>query len=189
MTHVIGGMTVSLDGFFEDANGSISPLYTDFDDLRDSAYMKAARAETGAALMGRRFFDMTPDPDLYADGYEFQVPIVVVTHRLPERQPKRNDQLFFTFVTEGVQAAVGQAAELAGDKAVTVLGGADLTRQLLAAGLVDELRVDVMPVLLGEGRRLFDGLPPGSARLEKLGVDEEGARTTLRFRVLRQPYS
>ena len=94
MTHVIGGMTVSLDGFFEDAKGSISALYTDFDDLRDSAYMKAARAETGAALMGRRFFDMTPDPDVYADGYEFQVPIVVVTHRLPERQPKRNDQLF-----------------------------------------------------------------------------------------------
>jgi dihydrofolate reductase len=185
MTHVIGGMTVSLDGFFEDANGSISALYADFDDLQDSAYMKAAQAETGAALMGRRFFDMAPDPDVYADGYEFQVPIVVVTHRLPERQPKRNDQLFFTFVTEGVEAAVRAAAELAGDKAVTVLGGADLTRQLLAAGLVDELRVDVMPVLLGGGRRLFDGLPTGSVRLEKLGVDEEGARTTLRFRVLR----
>jgi dihydrofolate reductase len=67
---------------------------------------------------------------------------------------------------------------------VTVLGGADLTRQLLTAGLVDELRVDVMPVLLGSGRRLFDGLS-GSVRLEKLRVEETGARTTLAFRVLR----
>ncbi len=185
MTHVIGGMTVSLDGFFEDAKGSISALYADFDHLQDSAYMKAAQAETGAALMGRRFFDMASDPDVYADGYEFQVPIVVVTHRPPERQPKRNDRLFFTFVTEGLEAAVRTAAELAGDRAVTVLGGAELNRQLLAAGLVDELRVDVMPVLLGGGRRLFDGVPPGAVRLEKLGVDEEGVRTTLRFRVLR----
>jgi dihydrofolate reductase len=184
MTRVIGGMTVSLDGFFEDANGSISALYPDMDDLQDSAYMRAVQAETGAALMGRRFFDMADDPDVYADGYEFQVPIVVVTHRPLERQPKRNDQLFFTFVTEGVEAAVRRAAELAGDKAVTVLGGADLTRQLLAAGLVDELRVDVMPVLFGDARRLFDGLP-GSVRLEKLGVEEAGARTSLKFRVLR----
>ncbi|TQN43019.1 dihydrofolate reductase [Blastococcus colisei] len=185
MTHVIGGMTVSLDGFFEDADGSIAPLYADFDHLQDSAYMKAAQAETGAAIMGRRFFDMAPDPDGYAEGYEFQVPIVVVTHRLPERQPKRNDQLFFTFVTEGLEAAVRRATELAGDRAVTVLGGADVTRQLLIAGLIDELRIDVMPVLLGGGRRLFDGVPPGAVCLEKLGVDEEGARTTLRFRVFR----
>jgi dihydrofolate reductase len=186
MTHVIGGMTVSLDGFFEDADGSISALYSDMDGLQDSAYLEAARAETGAALMGRRFFDMAPDPDGYADGYEFQVPIVVVTHRAPEREPKRNDRLFFTFVTDGVEAAVARAAELAGARAVTVLGGADLTRGLLAAGLVDELRVDVMPVLLGGGRRLLDGIPPGTVQLEKLGVEEHGARTTLRFRVLRQ---
>ncbi|SFF46592.1 dihydrofolate reductase family protein [Blastococcus tunisiensis] len=186
MTHVIGGMTVSLDGFFEDADGGISALYSDLEGLQDSACLDAARAETGAALMGRRFFDMAPDPDGYADGYEFQVPIVVVTHRAPEREPKRNDRLFFTFVTDGVEAAVARAAELAGDRAVTVLGGADLTRGLLAAGLVDELRVDVMPVLLGGGRRLLDGIPPGTVQLEKLGVEEHGARTTLRFRVLRQ---
>jgi dihydrofolate reductase len=67
---------------------------------------------------------------------------------------------------------------------VTVVGGADLDRQLLAAGLADELRVDVMPVLLGSGRRLFDGVPPG-VRLEKIGVEEAGVRTSLSFRVLR----
>ena len=184
MTRVIAGQTVSLDGFFEDADGSIAALYSDMDDLQDSAYMKALQAETGAVLMGRRTYDMTPDPDLLADGYEFQVPLFVVTHRAPDRIPKSNDRLSVTFVTDGVEAAVARATAAAGDKAVTVVGGADLNRQLLAAGLADELRIDVMPVLLGSGRRLFDGLPPG-IRLEKTGIDDVGARTSLIFRVLR----
>ena len=181
---MIAGQTVSLDGFFEDADGSIAALYSDMDDLQDSAYMKALQAETGAVLMGRRTYDMTPDPDLLADGYEFQVPLFVVTHRAPDRIPKSNDRLSVTFVTDGLEAAVARATAAAGDKAVTVVGGADLNRQLLAAGLADELRIDVMPVLLGSGRRLFDGLPPG-IRLEKTGIDDVGARTSLIFRVLR----
>jgi dihydrofolate reductase len=147
--------------------------------------MKAMQAETGAVLMGRRTFEMAGDTDSYADTYELQVPLFVLTHRPPDRAPKRNDRLFFTFVTDGVEAAVTQATAAAGDKAVQVVGGADLNRQLLAAGLVDELRIDVMPVLLGGGRRLFDGLPPDAVRLEKIGVEEAGARTSLNFRVLR----
>jgi dihydrofolate reductase len=71
--------------------------------------------------------------------------------------------------------------EAAGERAVSVVGGVDLNRQLLAAGLVDEVRIDVMPVLLGSGLRLFDGTAPMA--LEKLGVDDVGARTSLRFRV------
>jgi dihydrofolate reductase len=185
MTRVIAGLTVSLDGFFEDAEGSAGALYTDLEQLQDSAYMKAMQAETGAVLMGRRTFEMAGDPDSYADTYELQVPLFVVTHRPPETAPKRNERLFFTFVTDGVESAVAQASAAAGDKAVQVVGGADLNRQLLAAGLADELRIDVMPVLLGGGRRLFDGLPPGSVRLEKIGVEEAGARTSLNFRVLR----
>jgi dihydrofolate reductase len=185
MTRVIAGLTVSLDGFFEDAEGSAGVLYTDLEQLQDSAYMKAMQAETGAVLMGRRTFEMAGDPDSYADTYELQVPLFVVTHRPPETAPKRNERLFFTFVTDGVESAVAQASAAAGDKAVQVVGGADLNRQLLAAGLADELRIDVMPVLLGGGRRLFDGLPPGSVRLEKIGVEEAGARTSLNFRVLR----
>jgi dihydrofolate reductase len=185
MTRVIAGLTVSLDGFFEDTEGSAGALYADLERLQDSAYMKAMQAETGAVLMGRRTFEMAGDPDSYADTYELQVPLFVVTHRPPETAPKRNERLFFTFVTDGVESAVAQASAAAGDKAVQVVGGADLNRQLLAAGLVDELRIDVMPVLLGGGRRLFDGLPPGSVRLEKVGVEEAGARTSLKFRVLR----
>ena len=179
---LIAGLTLSLDGYYEDANGSAGALYTDLEALQDSAYMKALRAETGAVLMGRRTYDMAEDPDGYADGYEFQVPLFVLTHQAPEREPKRNENLYVTFVTDGLESAVAQATAAAGDRAVTVVGGADLNRQLLAAGLVDELRIDVMPVLLGSGRRLFDDV--AGTRLEKLGVEEAGGRTSLSFRVV-----
>jgi dihydrofolate reductase len=125
---------------------------------------------------------MGGDPDSWADeGYEFQVPIFVVTHTPPAVAPKGTDALSFTFVTDGVQAAVSRAVEAAGERSVTVVGGADLNRQLLAAGLADELHVDVMPILLGGGLPLFAGV--GLRRLEKIGVEEIGVRTTLRFRV------
>lgn len=74
----------------------------------------------------------------------------------------------------------------AGDKAVQVVGGPDLIRQLLRAGLVDELHIDVMPVLLGAGLRLFDDTALEPVELEKIGVQEVGPRTSLRFRVTRR---
>ena len=181
MARVIAGMTVSLDGFVQDADGSAEALYRDLADLQDSACVKAMQDETGAVLMGRRTFEMAGDTDTYADSYELQVPIFVLTHTPPAVAPRHNERLSFTFVTDGVRSAVAQAAEAAGDRAVTVVGGVDLNRQLLEAGLVDELRVDVMPVLLGAGLRLFEGTGP--LALEKLGVDDVGARTSLRFRV------
>lgn len=182
MSRVIAGMTMSLDGFVVDRDGSASALYPDFDALRDSAYMREAIDETGAVLMGRRTFEMG-DPDSYVGEYEFQVPIIVVTHHPPETPPKQDENLTFTFVTDGVESAVRQATAAAGDRAVTVVGGPTVIRQLLDAGLVDELHVDVMPVLLGEGLRLFEdgGTPVG---LEKIEVREVAARTSFRFRVV-----
>jgi len=159
-------------------------LYADFGAPEAEAYLKASQVETGAVLMGRRTFDEAGDPDSYAVDYEYQVPIFVLTHRASEREPARNENLYVRFVTDGLEQAVVQATAAAGDRAVTVVGGGDVNRQLLAAGLADELRVDVMPVLLGGGRRLFDGLPPG-VRLEKTAVEEFGVRTSLVFRVLR----
>jgi dihydrofolate reductase len=182
MAKVIAGATVSLDGFVQDADGSFAALYADFDELTGSAYMRALQEETGAVLMGRRTFDLAEDPDSYAEDYEFQVPIFVVTHTPPPVEPKRNERLWITFVTDGVEAAVKRAVEAAGERDVTFIGGADLFRQLMAAGLVDELSVDVMPVLLGNGVRLFDGSPP--ATLEKVSVQEVGVRTCLRYRVV-----
>jgi dihydrofolate reductase len=181
MAKVVIGMTVSLDGFVQDRTGSVARLYPDLADLRDTAYMQDAIAETGAVLMGKKTFEMG-DPDSYVGNYEFQVPIFVVTQNPPAAPPKQDEHLTFTFVTDGVESAVAQASTAAGDKAVQVVGGVDVTRQLFEAGLADELRVDVMPVLLGGGLRLFeDGLE--HVQLEKLGVQEVGQRTSLTFRL------
>ncbi|PRZ08359.1 dihydrofolate reductase [Isoptericola sp. CG 20/1183] len=183
MAKLIAGATVSLDGFVEDADGSSAALYADFDELTASGYMQAVQDETGAVIMGRRTFDMAEDPDDYADNYEFQVPMFVVTHEPPPVTPRSNGRLSVTFVTDGVESAAQQALEAAGDRNVTFIGGADVFGQLLAAGLVDELSVDVMPVLLGDGVRLFAGGP--TATLEKVRVEQIGVRTALRYRVVR----
>ena len=84
-----------------------------------------------------------------------------------------------------MKSAVAQAKAAAGQKAVTVVGGVDVIRQLLHAGLVDELRVDVMPVLLGAGLRFLADSSLAHVNLEKIGVEQAGARTSLRFRVSR----
>jgi len=145
--------------------------------------MKDLIADTGAVLMGRHTFQMA-DPDTLADNYEFQVPIFIVTHRSPAHQPKENGRISFTFVTDGVEPAVRMAKAAAKDRNVTVVGGADLARQLFAANLVDELHVDVMPVLLGSGLR-FWGAGQEHLHLETIDVSRAGERTTLRYRVVR----
>jgi len=145
--------------------------------------MKDLIADTGAVLMGRHTFQMA-DPDTLADNYEFQVPIFIVTHRPPAHHPKENRRISFTFVTDGVEPAVRMAKAAAKDRNVTVVGGADLARQLFAANLVDELHVDVMPVLLGSGLR-FWGAGQEHLHLETIDVSRAGERTTLRYRVVR----
>jgi dihydrofolate reductase len=182
MGRVIVGMTISLDGFVADKDGNVERLYPDLAALRDTAYMKTMIAETGAVLMGRKTFAMG-DPDEYVGNYEFQVPIFVVTHRPPRVAPKQDEHLTFTFVTDGVGSALAQARAAAGDKAVVVVGGVNVSQQLLNAGLVDELHIDVMPVLLGEGLRFFDGTDLKHVQIEKTEIEEIGARTALRFRV------
>jgi dihydrofolate reductase len=183
MATVIAGMTVSLDGFVTDPSGSAGRLYIDLADLRGSAYMNAEIAGTGAVLMGRRTFEMA-DADSYVGNYEFQVPIFVLTHHPPETPPKQDDRLTFTFVTDGVESAIEQARAAAGDRAVQVVGGASVVQQLLRARLVDELRVDVMPVLLGGGLRLLENIDSERVRLEKSDVHDLGPRTSLSFRVV-----
>jgi dihydrofolate reductase len=174
-------MAVSLDGFVADRNGSVERI-SDPAVLRDADYMNALIAETGAVVMGRRSFDMADDPDWYLGNYEFQVPIFVLTHQPPPVAPKQDERLSFTFVTDGVESAIAKAKAAARGNVVQVLG-ASVIQQVLRAGLADELHVEVMPVLLGAGLRLFDG--PGLERvnLAKIGVREVGAMTELRFRV------
>ena len=182
MAKVIAGMTISLDGFVADANGSADRLYTDLAALQGTSFMNSLIDETGAVLMGKKAFEMG-DPDWYVGNYEFQVPIFVLTHNPPRVPPKQDERLTFTFVTDGVESAIAQATAAAGDKAVQVIGGASTIQQVLHVGLLAELHVDVMPVLLGSGLRLFENTGPDAVQLEKISVQETGARTSLKFRV------
>ena len=144
MAKVIVGMTTSIDGFVADKSGSVDRLYSDLASLQGSPFMNALIEETGAVLMGRRTFAMG-DPDGFAGSYEFQVPIFVVTHEPPRVHPKENERLTFTFVTDGVESAVAQAKAAAGDKAVQVVGGANLGQQLMRAGLIDRVTTAKRP--------------------------------------------
>ncbi len=184
MTKLIAGITTSLDGYVADADGDAHALYSDFETLMASEVMQEQLEETGAVLMGRRMFDAAGDPDSYADDYEFQVPIVVVTHRPFEREPARNEQLSVEAATDGLEAAVERAKELAGDRHVTAITGPDLMGQLLTAGLVDELRIDVMPVILGGGLRFLDGFDR-HVDLTLLATAVTGPRTSLHLAVRR----
>lgn len=185
MAKVIFGMTVSLDGFINDREGSVARLYPDLGALGETDNLQEALRTTGAVVMGRHSYDMA-NGDF--TGYEFQNPIFVVTHHPPEQVAKgENENLKFTFVTDGVESAIQQAKAAAGDKNVVVVGGASVARQLIEVGLVDELEIDVMPVLLGGGLRLFDTLSK-QVELETTKVEQPEAvdgRIHLRFRVVK----
>jgi dihydrofolate reductase len=181
---VIAGMTMSLDGFVADAEGNVDRLYADFAELQGHPSMTATIAETGAVLMGRKTFEMG-DPDSFVGEYEFQVPIFVLTHHPPRIPPKQDDRLTFNFVQDGVASAVAQAKAAAGDKAVQVVGGVNVIQQLLQAGLVDELHIDVMPLFLGDGLRLLEHPALDRIALETIGVEPVGQRTGLRYRIVR----
>jgi dihydrofolate reductase len=184
VSKVIAGMTMSLDGFVADAAGNVDRLYADLADLQGDPYMTDTIAETGAVLMGRKTFEMG-DPDSWVGTYEFQVPIFVLTHHPPLIPPKQDDRLTFTFVRDGVASAVAQAKAAAGDKSVQVVGGVNVIQQLLQARLVDELHIDVMPLFLGDGLRLFEHAALDLINLETTGVETVGQRTGLRFRIVR----
>jgi dihydrofolate reductase len=173
------GMTMSLDGFVADRNGGVGALYPDFEEMRQSDTLREIVEATGAVVMGRRSYEMAGGD---WTGYEFQVPIFVLTHHPPARP---DAGLAFTFVADGLESAIRQARAAAGDKDVTVVGGADTGQQLLRAGLVDELEISVMPVLLGGGLRLFEHLGPEPIRLERITVATSPIRTDIRFRVVK----
>jgi dihydrofolate reductase len=186
MAKVVTGMTVSLDGFINDRNGSIDQLYSDFTELHEMLSFQKMIANTGAVIMGRHVYEMM-DPFLWAnDDYEFQVPIFVLTHTPPEKYPSGNGKLSFTFVTDGIESAISQAKKAAGDKDVQVIGGANTVQQCLSLGLFDELQIDVMPVLLGQGVRLFENIDTDKLKLERAKVEETTlARTSLTYRLVK----
>ncbi len=184
MGKVILGFTMSLDGFINDRNESVADLYHDLETLRYAKPLQESIQDTGAVIMGRKTFEMG-DPDEYAGNYEYQVPIFVVTKHPPKKQPKQTDQLTFTFVKDGIENAIKQAKAAAGDKDVTIVGGAEIAAQSVNAKLVDEIHMDIMPILLGKGLQPFAGISEESIKLEKISVVETSVRTHLKFRVIK----
>jgi dihydrofolate reductase len=109
--------------------------------------------------------------------------VFVLTHKVPADPPEGG---VYRFVTDGLEAALEQAKDAAGDKDVTVMGGAETGQQYLKAGLVDELSIHLVPVLFGGGTRMFEHLGDQHLRLEHAGQVQTAAATHLRYRVLKE---
>lgn len=184
MGQVHAGMAMSLDGFVRGRDGDTTPLYPAFDEIMSTDLMQEIIVTTGAVVMGRTTYDMSSGD--YTN-YEFQVPLFIVTHQAPETTAKgENDKLSITFVTDGIKSAIEKAHTAAGDKNVVIVGGANVIQQCLKAGLIDELQIDISPVLLGDGLRLFEHLENENIQLEKVKVVElPGGNTDIWFRVLK----
>jgi dihydrofolate reductase len=201
MAKVLAGITVSLDGYITGPNdrpgaglgedgeklhywvfggpwsydgkrGTPSPI--------DQRYLDEVFGSGGAWIVGRTMHDVV---DGWGEDPGFGVPVFVVTHR-PHETIVKGDTTF-EFVTGGITDALQHARAGVGDKNVIVMGGAELLRQYLAAGLVDELTLTIAPVLLGAGKRLFDGIAHTDIDFERYAVIESPYATHLRFRVTR----
>lgn len=110
----------------------------------------------------------------------------MLTHAVPKRQPKETETLTFTFVTDGIETAIARARAAAGDRDVLVVGGASTAAQCVRAGLADELHIDIMPVLLGGGLRLFQNIGTDRVQLERTpAVELPAGRTHLEFRFIK----
>jgi dihydrofolate reductase len=151
-------------------------------DAANDSYIEQAGSALGAVITGRVNYE---DSLRYwgADGPTGprRLPVFVVGHNAPTAPP---DDAVYTFVTDGLEAALGAAQEAAGEKDVTVMGGASIGRAYLAAGLVDEISIHLVPILLGDGLRMFDH-PADLVSLEVLEVVATQTATHLRYRVPR----
>ncbi len=154
-----------------------------------SAVFEEALDNVGATIMGRKMFGGGPGPwgedpweGWWGDEPPFHSPVFVLTHH--EREPLVKDGgTTFTFVTDGIESALAQARDAAGGKDVALGGGAEVAQQYLAAGLIDELWLNVVPILLGGGARLFDNLSPSDLGLEQVQVVEAPGVAHLKYRV------
>jgi len=186
-------ISMSLDGFITgpDARAG-NPLGDDDGRLHDWMFAMATDedakvldetyARTGAILMGRRMFDVGVEP--WGDPPPFQRPVFVLTHEERDPMPMQGGTTYH-FVTDGVDAAHELATAAAGERDVGIWGGAGVMRQYLRAGLLDELQIHLVPILLGEGVRLFEELRRERIELKCIRTIETTAATHLRFQVLR----
>lgn len=162
MTKIIIDAAMSLDGFWADPDGqSVYPI----GDMHESGLVAPLAERTGAAIMSRRSFEMAEDPDWYADNYELQVPIFVVTDRPAAKPPRENGRISFSFVPCFDAALAGARAARKG-RDVLIIGETGAVSAALEAQAVDELYLRIVPRLLGAGIPLFSGnQPPQQFRL------------------------
>jgi dihydrofolate reductase len=199
MTKIISGATMSLDGYIAGpeesgfdrlfrwyGNGDVE-VPTAMPDLTmrltpvSAAHWREIVATTGALVVGRHLFDITSG---WRGRHPMDVPVVVLTHSVPDGWPEANEN--FVFVTEGgIEAAVAKARELAGGKNIVVNGG-QMAKQALQAGLLEEIGVELVPVLLGGGTPFFDALGAPVDLEGPISVVQGDAVTHLRYRVVRQ---
>lgn len=195
MSKLIAIMSMSLDGFVADPNDGVSAVFDWYFASGDvefhaggadpmtfkvsapsAAHLRGLWSELGAVLTGRRTFDVAGG----WNGNHAWGPAFVLTHKVPAGWPRPNSTVHF--VTDGLESAVNQAKAAAAGKAVGV-HGADTIQQLLNAGLLDELHVDLVPLLLGSGVRLFDRLAATPAVLGNPTVTQGVGVTHLRYPV------
>lgn len=200
-TKVKAGQTVSLDGFAAGNNQSFErPFGDNFDsDLLDR-WMFAepekhkhqadidAILDAGAFIMGKNMFGPKERRDTpewkgwWGDNPPYHAPVFVLSH--DERQPIEMDGgTTFSFVTDGIESALAKAKAAAGDRDVIVMGGATTINQYLAAGLIDELRLHIVPVTVGSGARLFENVP--NLRMEAVSCSGTEVVTHIHYRILR----
>jgi dihydrofolate reductase len=197
MTKVTCDMSVSVDGFAAGPNQTADKPLGDgpvdrlhrwmFEQPEANAAERDAILASKAFIMGRNMFG--PGRGAWDESWKgwwgdeppYHGPVFVLTHH-PREPVEMQGATTFTFVTDGIESALGQAREAAGSADVAIAGGASTVNQYLAAGAIDELRLHVAPVVLGVGERLFDGVGPLS--LERVGVNATDLVTHLTYRVV-----
>jgi dihydrofolate reductase len=192
MGKVILNVSMSLDGYIAGPNHSAGKgmgeggerlhewMFKGTDNSINAGIVKEIFDTSGAFLIGRRWFDH--GEKVWGASPFNVVPVFVVTHRMRENVVMGNTT--FRFITDGIDSAVRQAKAAAGDKNVTT-GGADLPRQLLKAGLVDEIQISLIPVILGNGIPLFDATVRKHIELQRISITESPDVTHIRFRVIK----
>jgi dihydrofolate reductase len=194
---VVCDISISADGYAASVNqtrekpfgdGPTDRLHAWMFDTPDENKSEVDRiVDAGAFIMGRNMFGPVrgewgdedwrgwwgPEPPYHG-------PVFVLTH-YPHETLTMEGGTTFSFVTDGIESALAQAREVAGERNISIAGGARTVNQFLAAGLIDELRVHVAPVLLGGGERLFDGVPAQELELVEARTASLVAHTTYRF--------
>jgi dihydrofolate reductase len=193
MGRLIFQTSMTLDGFMTGADQTAEePLGKDGERLHEWAFSsdpadrkvaERAMGHGGATIAGRVTYDHSL-PWWGADGPSGsrRVPVFVVTHEAPVESPGNG---VYTFVTDGIESALKQAQEAAGEQDVVIVGGAKLGREYIAAGLVDEIQIHLIPVLFGSGTRMFEHMDVDHLWLEPSEVVDRPLATHIRYRIVK----